>query len=166
MVRVISVTITRVLSQAEPSSTQLEYEVWNQTQAPIWLVSDDWLIWHQNSSQIELSYIRGKMQPGTQVFGYFPPSVLRIDPGRTVTQVVQLLWPQTLDRLWNVEEWATPLPGRYQIAVRVGYGLTPEPDAPKISEGVEAPIFRWQKEAVSQTVPMEVCPYESTEALI
>ena len=163
MVGEVTVIIVKVSSQVEPPASWLEYEVWNEAHVPIWLVDDDWLIWRQTATRIELSYIRGRLRPGAQVFGYFPPSVIKVEPGDHVSKVIQLSWPYTLDQLWNTERFAAPPPGEYQVSVRVGYGLTDEPDAPNAGEGVEASVLRWQREAVSQAVQMEVPPYRLTD---
>ena len=159
MIGTVTVVIVNVASQIEPPSTHLEFEVQNHSDAPIWLVDDGWLIWRQTGKEIELSYARGVMQPGTQVFGYFSPSVVKIDPGNRILHVVHLTWPQPLDRLWNAEPYATPTPGEYRVSVHVGYGVAPEPDLPSAGEGVESPIFRWQREASSESVSMQVPPY-------
>lgn len=153
------VAIVSAATQSEPSSTRLEYEVRNDTDTTIWLVDDGWLTWRRMGKDIELSYARGKMQPGAQVFGYFSPSVVKLEPGNSILRKVHLTWPQSLDRLWNAERYAAPPPGEYRVSVWIGYGITPEPDSPGLGEGVEAPIFRWQKEAISQPVLMEVPPY-------
>jgi hypothetical protein len=131
----------------------------NDTDSPIWLVSDDWLIWHQSGVNIELSYARGKLRKGAQVFGYFPPAVVRIGPAQEVSQQMTLVWPQPLDQLWNSHSVAAPAPGTRQVAVRIGYGLAPEPESPQLGEGVEEPVLRWQKEAVSAPMPLTIPPY-------
>ena len=99
------------------------------------------------------------MRPGAQVYGYFPPSVVRLDPNNSVSRKVRLAWPHPLDQLWNAERWAAPGPGEYQVSVQIGYGLTPEPGPPDVGEGVEDPVLRWQREEVSPAVQMEVPPY-------
>lgn len=156
---VVTVEILRISSQTNPPSTQLEYRVSNETHAPIWLVEDGWLIWRQKGRAIELCYARGTMQPGSHVFGYFPPSVVQVKAGESVSHVIDLLWPQALDRLWNNTNIAAPPPGRYEVSVRIGYGETAEPDPPDLNESVEAPVLRWQKEAVSKAISFDVPPY-------
>jgi hypothetical protein len=143
-------------SQGDPPVTDLEYEVRNEGQTPVWLVEDGWLIWRQKGQEIELSYARGRMSPGAQVFGYFPPSVAKLDTGAHVTRTIHLTWPHSLDRLWNAESEAAPPPGHYHVSVRIGYGVTPAADAPDLRDGVEGPVLRWQREAVSDAVPMNV----------
>jgi hypothetical protein len=159
MAETVTVEIVSISSQMNPPASRLEYEVRNYTSAPIWLVDDGWLIWRQAGKEIELCYARGKMRPGAQVFGYFPPSVVKTEPGGSISRVVHLTWPHPLDRLWNAEPNAAPPPGEHQVSVRIGYGVTADPDAPGLSEGVEAPVFRWQREAASTAVPMQVPPY-------
>lgn len=128
----------------------------NETESPIWLVDDGWLVWRQIGQEIELSYARVKMMPGAQVFGYFPPAVVKVEPRRDVSRTIQLSWPLRLDRLWNVEKEVNPSSGTYHVSVRVGYGTTPAPESSQAGEGVEAPVFRWQEEAVSKPVIMTV----------
>jgi hypothetical protein len=152
----VTILIKKISSSADPWGCDLEYEVRNDSQAPIWLVNDGWLIWQQTGPVIELSYARGKMRAGSQVLGYFPPAVLQVDSGRQVTKAVTLRWPQSLDRLWNQEVSAAPGRGEYQLSVRVGYGTVPAPDPPSVGEGVEAPVLRWQHEAVSEAAQMVV----------
>ena len=96
------------------------------------------------------------MSRGAQVFGYFPPSVLEVGPNERVNRVVSLTWPQSLDRLWNSCNEAAPNPGDYRVSIRIGYGLTPSPELPGLGEGVEAPVQRWQRLAVSKNVLMNV----------
>jgi hypothetical protein len=154
--QLVTVSIKELASSVDPPGCDLEYEVSNESHEPIWLVVDDWLIWKQRDRQIELSYARGKMSPGSRVFGYFPPAVLKVEPGRRVTRTVMLRWPQPLDRLWNVAPTAAPAPGEYRVSVRVGYGTVPAPELATVGEGVEVPVLRWQHEAVSNPVEMVV----------
>jgi hypothetical protein len=155
----VTVSISQIKTAQEPPSTSVEFVVCNDSAAPVWLVNDQWLIWHQAGQEIELGFQRGAMRPGSHVFGYFPPTVTKIEPGSSHRRAVELRWPQPLDLLWNNSERAAPPPGLYQVSVRVGYGLTPEPESPKLGESVEAPVLKWQCEAVSQPVPMEVPAY-------
>jgi hypothetical protein len=155
----IAVVILNVATQAAPPATHIEYEVSNGGSAPIWLVHDQWLLWNQDGSHIELSFQRGAMRPGSQVFGYFAPAVVKIESKAQFRETVELKWPVDLDPLWNKAAWARPQPGTYQVSVRVGYGLSAAPDAPVVGESVEAPVFRWQREAVSPAVPMTVPEY-------
>jgi hypothetical protein len=132
--------------------------VCNNREEPIWLVNDHWLIWRQLGHEIELSYARGKMRPGAQVFGYFPPAVLKMEPDDRVSRSILLTWPHSLDRLWNAVSIAAPSVGEYRVFIRIGYGLTASPEPPGVGEGVEMPVFRWQQEALSAAVPMIVSP--------
>jgi hypothetical protein len=155
----VSVKITRVTCHLDPPSTNLEFVVRNEGSVPVWLVNDRWLIWQQKGQRIYLSFHRGKMRAGAQVFGYFNPEVTIIRPGHSITQTVNLNWPQPLDSLWNNKSQAAPSPGLYQISVRVGYGMSYKPGPPELNESIDAGVFRWQKVAVSTPVPMEVPPY-------
>jgi hypothetical protein len=155
----VEVKILKVSSQETPPSTHVEYQVSNHGDAPVWLVDDGWLIWNQDGERIELSFKRGKMRAGSQAFGYWPPATVMLNPGDQVSRPVELKWPQPLTRLWNDAELASPPPGRYQLSVRVGYGLTAEAEPPLLGEGVEATVFRWQREASSPAAPMTVPAY-------
>jgi hypothetical protein len=159
MLGAVSVVIVKLTTQNNPPVCSLEYVVQNQTPAPIWLVNDNWLIWRQQGESIELCYARGHLRPGAQVFGYFPPAVVAIEPGDCVTRRVDLTWPQPLEGLWNGQLAAAPAPGTYLLCVRVGYGCSPKPSSPELEEGVEASVFRWQQEAVSDAKVFMVPAY-------
>lgn len=154
----VNVTIINTDSLVKPAISKLEYEVCNETKTLIWLVDDGWLIWLQKDTFIELSYARGKMQPGVQVFGYFQPSVIKIGPAECISKAIELMWPLELNPIWNKKRWAALPPGKYQVSIRIGYGLTQEPALPKSGEGVEIPVLCWQKEAVSPEAELTV-PY-------
>lgn len=143
----VTVEITDVSDQGD--STTATYVVTNRSNAPIWLVNDDWFVWKQKNSAVEISFARGRMRKGVQLLGYFPPQTVEIPPGGRLEKQFTLRWPQRLSRIWNAAEIAERSPGRFRLSVRVGYGLTPEPAPPKLGEGVEEPVLRWQKEAVS-----------------
>ncbi len=155
-----TVSITEVRTLADPPSTRIELEVRNEGPDAIWLVADEWFIWHCAGQRIELSFQRTRMREGAQVFGYFIPEVGRIGPGENVRRAVELTWPMPLSTIWNSLDKATPDPGEYEIRVRIGYGLAPEPDQPGIDGDVETPVLRWQHESVSRPVEMTVPPYE------
>lgn len=159
----VSVEIVEVATRREPPETWLAYRVRNHADGPIWLVDDGWPIWRQDGPRIELSFARGRLQPGAQPFGYFPPTVARIEPGEEVTREVTLRWPLALDRLWNPASEATPPTGEYEVAVRVGYGSRLEPESPVLGQAVEDPVLRWQQEAVSPPAKMYVPPYPETD---
>lgn len=146
----VTIEITSVSDQGV--STAITYVVTNRATAPIWLVNDDWFVWRQKTSDVEISFARGRMRKGTQVFGYFPPQTVEIPPGGRLEKQWTLHWPQRLSRIWNAAEIAERPPGPFRLAIRVGYGLTPEPEPPKLGEGVEAPVLRWQREGVSPPV--------------
>jgi len=156
----VTVTILNVVAQNAPPSSRVEYEARNDGDAPVWLVNDDWLIWNQRGREIEVSFKRGAMQPGSHVFGYFPPAVARLQPGATITKKFAVRWPLTLDRLWNAAASAAPPPGRYTLSVSVGYGVVPEPGPPALGQEVEVPVLSWQRIAVSEPVPFEIPSYE------
>lgn len=157
----ISVEIVRITTESEHPITRVNYQVNNESDIVIWLVNDQWLVWLQENRQIVLAFARGKMQKGVHTFGYFPPTTLMIDPGQSLTQEIVLAWPLSLDRIWNERAIAAPTPGEYQVAVRVGYGLSPEPGVPVLGESVEDPIWRWQREVTSLPATMHI-PFYST----
>jgi hypothetical protein len=152
----LKITITSMVSHEDLPGTDLEYVVRNDMDSAIWLVNDGWLTWRQMGPEIELSYARGRMRTGAQVFGYFPPDTVKIPPGEQLTRTIHLKWPQALDRLWNTASEANPAPGKYRVSVRIGYGATPGPEPPRSGEGVEEPVLRWQQEAVSESAMMTV----------
>ena len=159
----VSVEIVDVATRQQPPETRLAYRVRNHADAQIWLVDDGWPIWRRDGSQTELSFARGRLQPGAQPFGYFPPTVARIEPGEEVTREVTLRWPLTLDRLWNEASEAAPPPGGYDVVVRVGYGVRPEPESPVLGQAVEDPVLHWQREAVSSPAKLHVPPYPDAD---
>jgi hypothetical protein len=146
----VTVEITGVSDQG--GSTTITYVVTNHLNAPIWLVNDDWFVWSRKNSEVEISFARGRMQQGVQVFGYFPPQTIEIPHGERLEKQFALHWPQRLSRIWNAAEITERPPGKFRLSIRIGYGLTPEPEPPTLGEGVEAPVLRWQKEAVSPPV--------------
>lgn len=146
----VTVEITGVSDQR--TSTAITYRVMNRAIVPIWLVDDDWFVWSRKNSDVEISFARGRLQKGVQVFGYFPPTVVKIRPGRCRQKSFTLKWPQRLSRIWNSAATAERPPGKFLLSVRIGYGLTPEPEPPTSGEGVEEPVLRWQKEAMSPPV--------------
>ena len=153
------VEITNVAWRRDPPGSVVEYRVLNRGDRPIWMVDDGWITWRQKGSAIELSLARGRMSPGSAVFGYFPPEVREIRPGETYSAKLSLDWPLHLDRLWNEQEEAAPDPGRYDLSLRIGYGETPERGPLLDGDGVEDPILRWQKESVSDPYPLEIGEY-------
>jgi hypothetical protein len=159
----VSVTIVAVVTEVRPPATTVRYQVRNHADATMWLVDDQWLTWLQRGRRIELSFNRVRMRPGAHVFGYFPPSVTGLPGGGLVVRSVRLTWPQPLAPLWNTEARAAPPPGEYEVSVRIGYGSTPEPDAPQLGESVEDPVLRWQREALSPPATLQVPPYQAVD---
>jgi hypothetical protein len=155
----VLVSIVSAIVQVSPPAWHLEYDVRNQGRAAIWLVDEESLVLRRDDAHIELSYARGKMQPGVQVFGYFTPKVLKVPPGGSVRRSVEITWPCRLSDIWNAEREAMPPPGEYEVSVRVGFGSTAAPKPPKVGEDVEAPVLRWQKETVSPPVRLAIPPY-------
>jgi hypothetical protein len=155
----VMVTIVSAVMHVTPPGWHLEYEVKNTGQASIWLVVDESLVLRRDGGHIELSYARAKMVPGVKVFGYFDPQVVELRPGESLRRSVDITWPCRLNDIFNVEREAAPPPGEYQVSLRVGFGTTPGPGAPKLGEGVEAPVLRWQQEAVSPPVRLRIPQY-------
>lgn len=145
----VSVAIVGFTDEADGTATTLTYEVVNRGRAPIWLVADDWVVWKREGDGVEIGLARGRLRPGAQVFGYFPPAVVEVPVGGSVRRAVRLAWPLPLSGVWNAVRRVERPRGMTRVSVRVGYGLTPAPEAPGLGEGVEAPVFRWQREAVS-----------------
>lgn len=155
----VMVSIVSAIVQVNPPAWRLEYNVRNLSGAVIWLVVDESLKFRRDEAHIELSYARGKMQPGVQVFGYFNPNVVDIPPDGSLLRSVEITWPCRLSDIWNVEREATPPPGKYEVSVRVGFALTATPKPTKVGEDVETSVLRWQKETVSPPVRIAVPPY-------
>ena len=157
----VIVSIVSALVRTSPVAWHLEYEVRNTEQTPIWLVVDESLVLRRDGQRIELSCARGKMTPGAQPFGYFDPKVVEVPPGGSVRRSVEIAWPARLSGLWNAEREVAPPPGEYEVSVRIGHGTTPKPQPPGLGESVEAPVLRWQKEAVSQPVRLKLPAYKA-----
>ncbi len=155
----VLVSIASALVNVDLSAWHLEYDVRNLGRVVIWLVVDESLVLRRDDAHIELSYARGKMQPGVHVFGYFNPKVVKISPGESLRQSVEITWPCRLSDIWNAEREATPPPGEYEVSVRVGFASTAAPKPPKVGEDVEVPVLRWQKETVSPPVRIAIPPY-------
>lgn len=156
----VSVESARV--QADPPAWHIEYSVHNSGQNFLWLVVDESLVLRQNGARIELSYARARMQPGVAVFGYFNPKVIELPPDGTVRNSIHITWPCQLSDIWNPAREIAPPPGKYEVSVRVGFASTAEPGPPKVGEDVEAAVLRWQKEATSPPVIMEIPPDGAT----
>jgi hypothetical protein len=153
----VAVEIAELTGRSDPPGADVRYVVRNGSASTIWLVDDGWLAWRQEGRRIELCYARVRMQPGVVPFGYFPPEVVPLAPGSELERTASLSWPQRLSGLWNADEFASPAPGEYELAVRIGYGESPEPGPPeRLGEGVEAPVMAWQREAVSEPARLVV----------
>ncbi|SRR5216683_373165 len=159
MLGTVLVSIVSALVRVSPSAWHLKYDVRNTGQVVIWLVVDESLVLRRDNANIELSYAREKMKPGVQVFGYFDPKVVKIPPGGSLRRLVEITWPCRLSDIWNDEREAMPPPGVYKVSVRIGFASTAAPKAPKVGEGVEAPVMAWQKTTVSPAVQIAIPPY-------
>lgn len=155
----VMVSIVSAIAQTSPSAWHLEYELQNLEPATIWMLVDESLTLQRDDAHIELSYARGKMQPGLHLFGYFDPAVVTIPPGGRLRRSVKISWPCALSDIWNAEREAAPPVGEYEVSVRVGFASTALPQPPNLGEDVEAPVLRWQKEAVSAPVRLAIPPY-------
>lgn len=156
----VTVEIADVKTTPSPPSSEVTYGVRNGSGACIWLVDDDWFTWRQKGKDVEISLKRERLEPGAQVFGYFDPQVLELAPGDATSRTLRLDWPQRLNQAWNEEEFAAPAPGRYSLSIVVGYGRSPAPPPPQSAADVEATVLAWQREARSDTVPLEIPDYE------
>ena len=156
----VVVDISSVTSAVHPPATEIVYAVRNAGARPVWLVDDGWLVFRQEGDRIELSFARGRLRTGVQVYGYFAPTVVRLDPGEIADRRFTLTWPLALNRMWNAERTASPTPGEYRLSVRVGYGTTPQAGPPELGEGVDGGIHRWQRSAVSAPVTVRIPAYQ------
>jgi hypothetical protein len=159
----ILVSIVSAVVQAVPPAWHLEYEVRNRGTTTIWLVTDESLVLRQLEGRIELSYARGRMMAGAQVFGYFDPKVVALEPGKSLRQRADVGWPCRLSDLWNDRREAAPPAGDYDVTVRVGFASTAAPGPPQLGEGVEAAVLRWQQEALSPPVRLAIPAYGSSQ---
>ena len=155
----VLVSIVSAIVQMGGPAWHLTYEVRNLSEAVIWLVVGESLVFRRDYAHIELSYAREKMQPDVHVFGYFNPDVVKIQPSGSLRQSVEITWPCHLSDIWNAEREATPPPGEYDVSVRVGFALTDTPKLPKVGENIETPVLRWQKVTVSPPVRIAIPPY-------
>jgi len=155
----IQVHITQAQARADCSAWQIAYEACNTGADILWLVDEPALTLRETPGRIELSYARAPLQPGVQAFGYFPPHSVALAPGDCRQRSVHISWPARLSLLWNPVRDAAPAPGSYAVAVRVGYGETPAPDAPQADEDVQDPVQRWQRTALSAPVTLPIAPY-------
>jgi hypothetical protein len=142
--------------EERPGAVELRYVARNDGAAPVWVVDDGWLAWRPAGHRIELVYARVPIAKGTRPFGYFPPQTAQLAAGAALEREVSLTFPQPLSRLWNDRDEADPEPGAYEVAVRIGYGETPQPGPPELGQSVEAPVLAWQHEAVSEPVPLRI----------
>jgi hypothetical protein len=155
----IVVSIVRAELDERTPAWHIDFEVRNNGDSTLWVIAGESLVFRQDDGRIELSYARGRLRPGAHAFGYFDPETVALAPGGTVLRSVEIGWPCRLNDLWNERREAAPAPGVYDVTVRAGYATTASPPAPMIGEGVEAAVFRWQREAVSQSVRISVPPY-------
>ncbi|MFZ1218003.1 MAG: hypothetical protein WAO00_01860 [Chthoniobacterales bacterium] len=142
--------------EANPPAWHIEYSVHNQGTAFLWLIVDESLVFRRDGSRVELCYARARMQPNVKVFGYFNPDVIEIPAGETVRQAVEIIWPCRLSGIWNSEREANLPPGKYEVSVRIGFASTVAPEPPTVGEDVESPVLRWQEEATSSPVTLEI----------
>ena len=112
---------------AESRPREVRYVVRNEGDAPIWVVDDGWLAWRQDGRQIELGFQRAPMQPGVEPFGYFGPQVVGARARRRAERAVALSLAAAARPHLERGGQGRAGPGEYEVAVRVGYGETPEP---------------------------------------
>ena len=160
----VGVSILRLEQQLDPSghATILRFCVNNNSSHLLWVVDDGWITWHQHGEHIRLSYKREKMKAAVQVFGYFPPQTVTLSPGQQIERETRLAWPLPLSRIWNDMDHASPVPGKYQLSIAVGYGEDASIHKAKAIDSisqVEEYILKWQKEAVSAEVTVTVPQY-------
>jgi hypothetical protein len=146
-----------------PPSWHLEYDVRNAGHAVLWLVVEESLVLERVDAKIELSYARGEMRPGVQVFGYFDPKVEMVLPGASLRRSVEIRWPCPLSDIWNSEREAAPPPGDYEVSIKIGFAPTAEPETPGVGESIEAPVLRWQRTTISAPIRLAVPPYKPAD---
>lgn len=159
----VHVRIVQAVSSADASGWHMAYEVCNDGPAPVWLVKAESLVVQLAPGSIELSHARAALQPGVQVFGYFAPAVAPLAAGACVQRALDIRWPCTLSLLWNAQPLANPAPGDYAVRVRVGFGHSPEAEAPQLGEPIDAAVLRWQHSALSAPVTLSVAPHPAEE---
>lgn len=159
----VHVHIVQAVSSTDASGWHVAYEVCNDGPAPVWLVKAESLVVQLAPGAIELSYARAALQPGVEVFGYFPPAVAPLAAGACVQRALDVRWPCALSPLWNTLALADPAPGDYAVRVRVGFGPSPEADAPQLGEPIDAAVLRWQHTALSAPVTLAVAPRPAGE---
>jgi len=155
----MQVQITQAQAQAHPSAWQIAYEACNAGGQTLWLVDEPALTLRQTPGRIELSYAREPLRPGALPYGYFNPRCTPLASGECLQRQVNIAWPARLSALWNPAREAAPAPGDYAVTVRLGYGKTPEPDAPQPGEDVQDPVLRWQHQALSTPVTLTIAPH-------
>lgn len=160
----VHVRIVQAVSSADASGWHVAYEVCNDGPAPVWLVKAESLVVQLAPGAIELSHARAALQPGVEVFGYFAPAVAPLATGACVQRALDVRWPCALSQLWNTLPLADPAPGNYAVRVRVGFGHSPEADAPQLGEPIDAAVLRWQHTALSAPVTLAVAPRPAGEA--
>lgn len=160
MVESMLVTIVSAVVRLNPPSWHLVYEVRNAGQAVLWLVDQESLVLRREDAKIELSYARGDMRPGVQVFGYFDPKVEMLLPGVSLRRSVEIVWPCPLSDIWNSEREATPPPGDYEVSIKIGFAPMAAPEPPGVGESIEAPVLRWQRTTSSAPIRLSLPPYK------
>lgn len=158
----VSVAITRISTRTAPAASRIRYRVRNGGSRRVWLVADDWFTWRQQEQAIEISLKRERLQAGGQVFGYFVPEVVPVDPAGQADRRLELSWPQRLSPLWNDGEVAAPAPGRYELSLVIGFGRSPAPPDPGSAAEVEQVVLDWQQEARSAPATLEIPVYDRT----
>lgn len=161
MSREVVVTIEAITEPATEPGLDLPYVVRNAGEESVWLVDEGDLVWNRRGDLIELSFARAPLRDDVEPFGYFVPEVRELRPGEAVEKEVRLRWPESVSPLWNEETEIAPEPGSYDLRVRVGYGPYPEPDPPGLGADVDEGVLRWQREAVSDPVPVRIEEYSA-----
>lgn len=158
----VKIIATGQVNDENGPATILTYRIINEMQNEIWIVDDGWIKWYQENKLIKLSLKREKMRKGVEVFGYFPPRLVKLLPRQHLEKIIKLGWPVSLSRIWNEKDKASPAPGHYRLNIIIGYGMNDsilsEEDFDSIQE-YEEKISQWQKEATSNEVLIEIPPY-------
>ena len=158
----VRITVEKVAVSTSPPGNEVTFKVVNNSDQPIWLVDDDWFIWNSSGEITEISYARGKMVSGVEVFGYFDPKVKKIHPSETISRKQHFEWPVRLNGIWNQKEWASPPSGKVKVRLRVGFGYNPNipSQGTKDLKDIEESVLSWQEEATSEAFEMEIPEYQ------
>jgi hypothetical protein len=153
----VHVEIVHTATDSARATSSIDYRVRNLASRRIWVVSDPWFVWQQKTDTVTISFARAPMVAGVEVFGYFDPDVVPLDPDASIDKRLEISWPLQLNTIWNREPSVWPAAGRYRVRVEIGFGFTPHPTGSD-GEDVEDAVLDWQHRALSDAGELEVPP--------